>query len=786
MGLKDSPLETIVLTSRKKQQYASLTKITTKSEKLSYTDKRDINLCYVKAVLQVVENKNGKAAVDHILEEYSSFLDPEVHTFETVKKHITHGVAFFRHIDALSYHIIYNLALKEAEITTEEERRDFGYLVGRYGMKNNPIVGLIQRLPLDVLVNQFSKNNEWLNTVVDIQPMLIQEREEREERKEREEKKERNDRKKKGMREIIGEKIARPHYLKLLQEHFTREDVEKSLENDLYVTEGALQEAFRVKGIKVKMTRLEKLPDAKQYLNKSYLEDEKYASPAYSQNSEQLSIPPYYIFSLKYPLGPGKKYLGKLVQDIKEWIRVRNPFLTPKLLMEADKENQTLRDESEHTADELREQREDVEKEKRILRALLEQENAPAVVDYLLNPTTPITQIGPATIVFLDLSGFTADSKQRTLEELAEKLSGFYPTVKRIAERMQASTMKLAGDGIMLNFGLPFTYRNRGDVLRAAYAAIQLRDFAQSYGWLSVRGGINTGEVLGMKIRTEEVSETNRPLFLRYDFFGDTVNIASRVEGKAEKNSIFITESVAEALRSYAIINPKGFVQMKGVNEPLSVYELKELKKLWEYNERIAEHEKRAAEQILKEKIIPLEEKLAEEITGNKNWFLEQGIREGRLYFQQEVAFYAWQIGQALLVQGEFVDLDRLIAIPYLEEIGKTKIPLRYQTFEEESANSTTTRHIFEFKTQVMRTTDAFLEEMGKEKELQIIQELRKETPEAIESAIIYLAKEYVATQHDQKLNREEKETWFLAQTGEFREKYPLVYEAFLKRRNLR
>lgn len=759
-------------------QSVSLTKIRSKSEKLRYADKRDINLCYVKAVLQAVENRKGKETTEHILREYCSFLDPEIYSYEKVKKHLTKGVAFFRHIDALSYHIIYNLALQEIGAKTEDERKDFGHLVGRYGMKNNPLVGLIQRLPLDVLVSQFSKNNEWLNTVVDLQPMIIQEKEEIDSG----DNKKRNVR---GIREIVGEKVVRPHYLKLLQESFTKGDVEKLLENDLYVTEGALEEAFRIKGITVEMNRLESLPQARQYINRSYLEEDTYNSPSYKQNSEQLNVPPYYVFSLKYPLGFKRKTVGKLMQDITEWIRVRNPFITPRLLREADEETQNLREESERIADELREQREDVDKEKRTLRALLEQENAPAVVDYLLDPQTPVKQIGPATIVFLDLSGFTAYTQGETLERLGDKLSGFYPAVKRIAARTQASTMKLAGDGIMLNFGLPFTYKKRGDVLRAAYAALQIRDFAKDYGWLSIRAGINTGDVLGMKIKAEELSGVETPHFLRYDFFGDTVNIASRVEGKAEKDSIFITQSVEHALHTYAVTEPKGFIQVKGVIEPFPVCELKRLKHLWEYDERIATHEKKIAEKMLKEKIIPFEEKFAEEITANKHWFTEQGVREGTLYAQQEIAYYAWQTGQALLTRGEFVDLDRLIALPYLEISGKTRIMLHYQTFEEETSHSTVTRYLPDIETEAVRTTDALLEELGKPEELRIVREVRAEQPQALESAILYLVKEYVKTQANPQIKKHEKKNWFLAQTTSFGEKHPLVYKTFLEERKL-
>src|SRR5919197_1547495 len=133
------------------------------------------------------------------------------------------------------------------------------------------------------------------------------------------------------------------------------------------------------------------------------------------------------------------------------------------------------------------------------------------------------------TVLFSDVSGFTALGERLDPESLQQLMGRWFNETKRIIEHHAGTVEKYMGDAVMAVFGVPVVHED--DALRAARAALQMRttltnlnrEIARRWGVeLEVRTGVNTGEaVIGE-------APGGAPTTL-----GDTVNVAKRLETSA-------------------------------------------------------------------------------------------------------------------------------------------------------------------------------------------------------------------------------------------------------------
>jgi adenylate cyclase len=147
------------------------------------------------------------------------------------------------------------------------------------------------------------------------------------------------------------------------------------------------------------------------------------------------------------------------------------------------------------------------------------------------------------TILFSDLSGFTAMSEQLEQEKVVEILNAYFSVMTPIIFKHNGTLDKLMGDGMLALFGAPIIHDN--DPLRAVRSAIEmisaLTQFNNEHSnkqWprLSVSIGINTGEVVAGYIGSED--------HMNYTAIGDAVNVAQRIQTLAGNNEIFISRTV--------------------------------------------------------------------------------------------------------------------------------------------------------------------------------------------------------------------------------------------------
>ena len=177
------------------------------------------------------------------------------------------------------------------------------------------------------------------------------------------------------------------------------------------------------------------------------------------------------------------------------------------------------------------------------------------------------------TIMFADISGFTALSEKMDPESVRDMINDCFALLVPVVEEYGGTVDKFIGDEIMALFGAPVAHEN--DPERALRAALDMMDALDTFNAkrglnLGVHFGINTGLVIAGGIGTGERQE--------YSVMGDAVNVASRLEDVSERGEILVgpdTYRLAAPLFTFETLEP---VRVKGKTEPVRIYRLVGLK----------------------------------------------------------------------------------------------------------------------------------------------------------------------------------------------------------------
>jgi len=163
-----------------------------------------------------------------------------------------------------------------------------------------------------------------------------------------------------------------------------------------------------------------------------------------------------------------------------------------------------------------------------------------------------------ATVLFVDIVGFTELSAKMDPRRVVEMLNEVFSRFDALTERFRLEKIKTIGDAYMVVGGAPTPRKDHAEAV--ADLALAMRDSAASLHTptgepLQIRIGLNTGPVVAGVIGTKKFS---------YDLWGDTVNIASRMESLAEPGTILVTERAYERLRTRFQLEPRGSLEVKG------------------------------------------------------------------------------------------------------------------------------------------------------------------------------------------------------------------------------
>jgi adenylate cyclase len=178
------------------------------------------------------------------------------------------------------------------------------------------------------------------------------------------------------------------------------------------------------------------------------------------------------------------------------------------------------------------------------------------------------------SVLFADLQGFTAFSETHASDEVARMLNEYFAVaVPAVKSPYGGDVDRIIGDALMV------TFNKRGDqpdhAERAAGAGLALQEATlrlaeQHPEWPQFRVGINSGQV-SVSLLGAEGGRT-------HTIVGDTVNVASRIEGSAPTGGVAIGPDT-KALLPDAVTTPLGELHLKGRQEPLEVHLLTSLRR---------------------------------------------------------------------------------------------------------------------------------------------------------------------------------------------------------------
>jgi class 3 adenylate cyclase len=151
------------------------------------------------------------------------------------------------------------------------------------------------------------------------------------------------------------------------------------------------------------------------------------------------------------------------------------------------------------------------------------------------------------------------------------------PALKLMMEAVQhygGYVAQSTGDGIFALFGAPVAYEDHPQ--RALFAAFRMQAEVMRYAErlraeqgvnLQVRVGANSGEVVVRELRTGEKHSEYVPI-------GHSISVAARLQALAAPGSIAISETLSKLVEGYFVLKSLGPARIKGVSEPLEIYEV--------------------------------------------------------------------------------------------------------------------------------------------------------------------------------------------------------------------
>ena len=175
------------------------------------------------------------------------------------------------------------------------------------------------------------------------------------------------------------------------------------------------------------------------------------------------------------------------------------------------------------------------------------------------------------TVLFADISGFTAMSEKLDPEVVTSLMNGCMRNLADIVTRYEGHVDKFIGDCIMAIFGAPIAHENDPEL--ALRAALDMMKSMEEYNKtlpiqldtpLALHTGINTGMVIAGGMGTDQK--------MQYTVMGDTVNLASRMESLAVSGETLVSSYTYNLTRhafDFVAMDP---VKVKGKKDPVAVY----------------------------------------------------------------------------------------------------------------------------------------------------------------------------------------------------------------------
>ena len=176
-------------------------------------------------------------------------------------------------------------------------------------------------------------------------------------------------------------------------------------------------------------------------------------------------------------------------------------------------------------------------------------------------------------MLFADCREYTRLTRELGIEKLAPVTAEFFKTSAVAIREHHGIVDRLLGDACMAFFNVPI--KRDDHVLRAVNAAFRIQEGVKRINamldgefTLGVGIGISTGTALATSMGSTNCSD--------YTMVGDSINIASRLQGQAGPGEILLTQDAYDFIRADFPAAQRTEFQLKGIDQPVAAYRLKQ------------------------------------------------------------------------------------------------------------------------------------------------------------------------------------------------------------------
>ncbi len=196
----------------------------------------------------------------------------------------------------------------------------------------------------------------------------------------------------------------------------------------------------------------------------------------------------------------------------------------------------------------------------------------PQPIEAPCKPTITDQERKHVTVMFSDLSGYTAMTEKLDPEEVKEIMGRVFGEIAQIVVRYEGFIEKFIGDAVMAIFGVPKSHED--DTIRAIKAAREIHDIVSSISPryekrvgkpLAMHTGICTGLVVTGEVNLDKGT---------HGVLGDTINTASRLSGLAKPGEIVVGPDTYHQAEGYFTCEPMEPTAVKGKAEPITPYKV--------------------------------------------------------------------------------------------------------------------------------------------------------------------------------------------------------------------
>jgi class 3 adenylate cyclase/predicted ATPase len=250
------------------------------------------------------------------------------------------------------------------------------------------------------------------------------------------------------------------------------------------------------------------------------------------------------------------------MQQIADWLKALGMPEYAERFVESDVDTSVLRD---LTDQDLKELGVSLGHRRKMLRAIAELPGAAPISPQpaFAEPKTPDTaERRQVTVMFSDLVGSTALSARMDPEDLREVISAYQECVAETVQRFGGFVAKYMGDGVLVYFGYPEAHEDDAErAVRAGLKLVAAVSDLKTHEALQTRVGIATGLVVVGDLIGSGASQEQA-------IVGETPNLAARLQGVAEPNSVVIAESTRKLLGNLFELEDLGAHDLKGISGP--------------------------------------------------------------------------------------------------------------------------------------------------------------------------------------------------------------------------